>query len=117
MSASRSRTALSCTSAHSCGPTLLCASRYPQSVMVATVGVHALDLNGCLPPQDHVPSAAEEAAWAAAGICRPRWWVLPLLPLPVVTVAAIDGALALTCPTQKECPAPPHPTAAAQAVV
>jgi hypothetical protein len=43
--------------------------------MVATAGVHAVDLNGCLPPQDHVPSAAEEAAWAAAGICRPRWWV------------------------------------------
>jgi hypothetical protein len=47
--------------------------------MVATAGVHAVDLNGCLPPQDHVPTAAEEAAWTAAGICRPRWCALILL--------------------------------------
>lgn len=38
-----------------------------------SAAVHCVDRNGCVPPQDHTPSAAEEAAWAQQGLCRPSW--------------------------------------------
>jgi hypothetical protein len=42
-------------------------------VLVVTVGVHCVDVRGCVPPQDHTPSAAEDDAWVAGGACRPAW--------------------------------------------
>lgn len=54
-------------------PPALPSCSYKQPVMVVTVGVHCIDLRGCVPPQDHLPSAAEDAAWVAAGACPPAW--------------------------------------------
>lgn len=46
---------------------------YPRPALVMTVGIHCADRNGCVAPQDHVPTAAEDEAWVRAGACRPDW--------------------------------------------
>lgn len=38
-----------------------------------TAGVVCLDRDRCVPPQDHSPTAAENAAWRRAGYCTPDW--------------------------------------------
>lgn len=47
----------------------------PPAPQLFRAAVHCMDRNGCVPPQDHRPSAAEDAAWMAAGACRPDWSV------------------------------------------
>ncbi|PRW33812.1 chlorophyllase I [Chlorella sorokiniana] len=49
-------------------------ARYIKPVLLFHAAVHCMDRNRCVPPQDHRPSAAEDAAWMAAGACRPDWW-------------------------------------------
>ncbi|KAI7836129.1 hypothetical protein COHA_009959 [Chlorella ohadii] len=49
-------------------------ARYTKPVLLFHAAVHCMDRNRCVPPQDHRPSAAENAAWVAAGACEPDWW-------------------------------------------
>ncbi|KAL4436632.1 hypothetical protein ABPG75_003771 [Micractinium tetrahymenae] len=49
-------------------------AEYRQPVLIMSAAVHCIDRNGCVPPQDHTPSSAEEAALVQQGLCRPNWW-------------------------------------------
>ena len=77
-------------------PPLLLCRRYHQPVLTVTTGVHCLDRAGCVPPQDHTPTAAEDAAWAAQGLCAPDWWCCDWESAPNAQIKGSGGLFQAT---------------------